>query len=338
MEHQNNDRSGWGFIIPDFKTWAYGIFLHDRYHISNDLIVSAGIRFDHSQIKIDSYMDWYKTPVDGNWIYKERAADLKRRFNSLTYAVGVNYHTGLWNLKANIGKSFRAPIPKELGSDGINYHIFRYEKGEPDLDAEEAYQVDAGINWNNGTFDLLIEPYFNYFPNYIYLNPTSGYYEGLQEYYYTQCKVLRYGTEASVIYTPSRLFQFGLMGEYLYAKQLSGDKKGYSLPFSPPWSGTLSITYKPHRRWSGGDGYITVNCRITGKQDRIVPPEKKTNGYETFNISAGRSFSFGKQVLKLSLQAENILNRKNYDHTSYYRLIDVPEPGRNFSVMLSYDF
>ncbi|NMB98372.1 MAG: TonB-dependent receptor [Clostridiaceae bacterium] len=337
-EYQDNKRGGWGFIIPDFNTWSYGAFIYDRFHLSNNLILSGGIRFDHIRTQIDSYHDWYQTPVGNELVYKERAVDMERDFNSLSWSAGLNYDIRQWNLKVNIGKSFRAPIPKELGSDGINYHIFRYEKGDADLNAEKAYQIDAGINWNNGVFDIQLEPYFNYFPNYIYLNPTSDYYEGLQMYYYTQCKVLRYGAEAAIKYNVSEKIEIELLGEYLYARQLSGNKKGYPLPFSPPWSGTLGMTYKPKTRWSGHDGYISAECVITGKQDRIVPPEKKTDGHATLNLSAGRSFQVGNQTLRFSLQAQNILNKKYYDHTSYYRLIDVPEPGRNFSIMVSFDF
>lgn len=58
--------------------------------------------------------------------------------------------------------------------------------------------MDAGINWDNGVLSFQLDPYVNYFPNYIYMNPTSGYYEGLQLYHYTQSKVLRWGFEATV--------------------------------------------------------------------------------------------------------------------------------------------
>ena len=46
----------------------------------------------------------------------------------------------------------------------------------------------------------------------------------------------------------------------------------------------------------------------------------------------------GKTVLKVVIHADNLLNRRYYDHTSYYRLIDVPEPGRNFSLMAGLEF
>lgn len=339
IEHQHNSRDGWGFIIPDFQTTNIGAFLYDRYFLSDDLILSAGVRADQTDIHIDHYNDWYQTPVEnGDWVYKERAANLKRSFNSFAWSAGINYNQDSWMLKANVGKSFRAPTPKELGSDGVNYHIFRYEKGDKNLNAEESYQIDLGINWKNDVLDIQVEPYLNYFPNYIYLNPTSGYYEGLQMYYYAQAEVIRYGFEASLEYKLTQQFTLSVQGEYLYAEQLSGDKKGYTLPFSPPWSSNLTVTYNPKNKIFGTDGDIGLEYKIVGAQDRIVPPENKTKEYQTINMSLGRSWQINQKQIKIRIQGQNLLNKRYYDHTSYYRLIDVPESGRNISVMIGYNF
>lgn len=339
LEQQNNRRGGWGFIIPDFGTASAGGYLYERYHVSGDLILSAGMRFDRITTRIEAYRDWYQTPgADGVPEYKERSAALKRTFGSFTWLAGINYSAGSWNLKANAGKSFRVPTAKELGADGVNYHIFRYERGNPDLSPEESWQLDAGVNWRNDFLTVLIDPYLNYFPNYIYLNPTADYYEGLQMYYYAQSRVIRYGFEAELNCGFSPNFELGLKGEYLFARQLSGDKKGYTLPFSPPWSAEVEARYMPRARWSGADGYLALSCEIVGGQNEIVPPENPTKGYRTLNLSAGRSLGWGKRLLRLSLRGENLLDTKYYRHTSYYRLIDVPEPGRNFSLMLGFTF
>lgn len=338
-EFQHNRRAGWGFIIPDFETGSFGGYVFDRYYISERFVLNAGIRFDRIKTHLHRYRDWYKTPAgNADSVYKERSADLRRTFNSFTWSAGINYHSGLWNLKMNVGKGFRAPIPKELGSDGVNYHIFRYEKGEPGLSSEESYQVDAGIGWGNDFLSVQVDPYLNYFPNYIYLNPTAYYEEGLQVYYYTQSKVVRYGFEAGVNCRFSQHFESVLQGEYLYAEQLSGDKKGYTLPFSPPWSARIGLKYMPRTRWSGTDGFISFAYKITGDQNEIVPPENKTQGHQTLDMSVGRFFAWKGCHLKVGLQGQNLLNKKYYDHTSYYRLIDVPEPGRNFSMMIGLDF
>lgn len=338
-EHQHNRRDGWGFIIPDFRMSTWGVFLYDRFHANENLIFSAGVRFDRTQVKTDAYNDWFKTPVEtGDSIYKQRSQALNRSFNSLTWSAGVNYTSGYWSLKANIGKSYRAPIAKELSSDGINYHIFRYEKGESSLSPEESYQLDAGINWDNNRLNILFEPYLNYFPNYIYLSPTPDYNEGLQLYHYTQNKVLRYGFEASMRYRLTSEIETGLTGEYLYAEQRSGSKKGYGLPFSPPWSSTFSFRYMPEAKWAGRNAYLSVDYKLVGTQTRIVPPEKTTAGYQVLNAAIGREFAWGKQIIRANIQAQNLLNRKYYDHTGYYRLIEVPEPGRNFTFLVSMIF
>lgn len=335
-EYQHNRRGGWGFIIPDFETLSVGAYALDRFTIKENLIVNAGMRYDYVRTHIHSYNDWYLTPTEnGDSVFKLRSADIRRNFNSFTWSAGINYSTGNWVLKANIGKSFRVPIPKELGADGVNYHIFRYEKGNAGLSPEESYQIDAGINWNNGTVDIQIDPYLNYFPNYIYLTPTAYYYEGLQMYHYMQARVLRYGFEAQLTYTINRNLEAELKGEYLYAEQLSGEKKGYTLPFSTPWTADAGLKYIFSR---ADEGFAAINVHIVGTQNEIVPPEKPTKGHCTLNASAGKHFILGTAKLKVAVRAENLLNKRYYDHTSYYRLIDVPEPGRNLSLMVGLEF
>jgi iron complex outermembrane receptor protein len=335
-EYQDNSRSGWGFIIPDFKTLSLGAYAFDRWTLSEQLKLNAGIRFDHALTHINSYNDWFLTPTAaGSSEYMQRSADIKRRFNSVTWSAGVNYSVGQWVLKANIGKSFRVPIPKELGADGINYHIFRYERGNANLDPEESYQIDAGIHWDNELLCVQVDPYVNFFPNYVYLNPTSQYVEGLQLYHYTQARVLRYGVEAQVNWMITDHWDAELKGEYLKAEQQSGQKKGYTLPFSTPWSADAGIKYSFD--WHG-QGFLGLNAHLVGAQHEIVPPEKPTDGYWTLNLSAGKNILLGRNTLKVALHADNLLDKRYYDHTSYYRLIDVPEPGRNFSMMVGLEF
>ena len=334
-EYQHNRRGGWGFIIPDFETLSVGGYVMDRYTVNDNFIVNAGVRYDYARTHISSYHDWFKTPVGTDSVYKERSAEIRRNFNSITWSAGINYSTGLWVMKANVGKSFRVPIPKELGADGINYHIFRYERGNAQLDPEESYQLDASISWANDVWEVQVDPYLNYFPNYIYLNPTSQYVEGLQLYNYTQAEVLRWGLETQVKWNFAEHWQAHAQGEYLYARQQSGEKKGYTLPFSTPWSVDAGVKYSFEHK---GKGFVGLSAHIVGAQNEIVPPEKPTDGHWTLNLSAGKDFLMGGTTFHVALHADNLLNRRYYDHTSYYRLIDVPEPGRNVSLMVGLEF
>lgn len=332
-EYQKNRQSGWGFIIPSFETLQEGLYITDSYAVHDGLKLNAGVRMDHAMTHIHSYSDWFKTPQEeGDSIYVERSSELRRPFNSITWSAGINRRFARWLIKANAGKSYRIPIPKELGADGINYHIFRYERGNPSLDPEESYQLDLGITYESDRLTLQFDPYVNYFPNYIYLNPTATYVEGLQLYHYSQAKVFRWGLEAQMTLNLSTHWEAEVSAEYLYARQLSGPKRGYTLPFSTPWSAQAGLCYT----FKGG--FTGLNAHMVGDMNEIVPPEKTTPGHWTLNLQAGKQLKAGKNTVKVLFQANNLLNVRYYDHTSYYRLIDVPEPGRNLTLMIALDF
>ena len=335
-EHQRNRREGWGFIIPDFESTSMGVYALDRWAPSADWTLNGGLRFDHAAIAIHPYSDWYRSPVGGgDSAFLQRSAEAQRQFNSLTWSLGANWHSGDWIVRLNAGKAFRVPIAKELGADGVNYHIFRYEQGNAGLDPERSYQLDAGVEWSRGAVTVKVDPYFNYFPNYIYLNPTADYVEGLQLYRYTQAEALRYGFEAEAAWAFAEQWEVSVRGQLCRSRQLSGDKRGYTLPFAVPPSMDADLAW--HYDWHGC-GNLGLNLHAVAPQNEIVPPEKTTPGYMTLNFMASHRFDVRGGQLAVALQLNNLLDACYYDHTSYYRLIDVPEPGRNLSIRLKYEF
>ena len=86
---------------------------------------------------------------------------------------------------------------------------------------EISYQLDAGIEYNSTKFAIGASPFFNYFSNYIYLNPTSRYDRlygfGNQVFEYTESEILRYGGELHAHYEATTSLRFGFIGEYVYA-------------------------------------------------------------------------------------------------------------------------
>lgn len=224
----------------------------------------------------------------------------------------------------------------------MNYHYFSYERGDPSLSPEQSYQVDVSLGWTGAKWSVQISPFYNYFSNYIYLNPTADhdyfYGAGNQVFQYAQSRVMRYGGEIQLKYQLLKCLTTELLGEYLYAKQLSGDKKGYTLPFSPPASVLLNFTWSPKLSEGFQNTYLSVDYRITSPQNNIVPPEKISPGYKLINIQAGTRIRAGKQPVMVSLQAQNLLNTRYLNHTSFYRLIELPEAGRNIVVSLKVPF
>jgi iron complex outermembrane receptor protein len=56
------------------------------------------------------------------------------------------------------------------------------------------------------------------------------------------------------------------------------------------------------------------------------------------NLGFGGKVSMKNQKIAISLQAKNLLNTKYFNHTSFYRLINVPEPGRNIVANITIPF
>lgn len=345
-EFQQNNIDGCGFMIPEYGQAKTGAFVFGRQQLSRNSSIQLGVRFDYGHISTESYNDWFPSPIVSNGTsvlqYLQRADDIERSFSSFTWSVGYSLDSDHWIFKTNIGKSFRMPIAKELAANGVNYHNYSYEVGNADLSSEESYQFDLGTEFHTKSFAIGVSPFVNYFPNYIYLNPTSNhdrlYGNGNQIFYYTQSSVLRLGGELHAHYEPIRNLRLGVVSEYVYSEQLSGEKKGYALPFSPPASALINVRYNWEKAASLRNAFVSLDCKLAAKQTRIVPPEETTDGYNVFGLGAGCDIHIGSRKIILAMQMQNLFNVKYFNHTSFYRLINVPEAGRNFIVNISFPF
>jgi iron complex outermembrane receptor protein len=344
-EQQQNQINGWSFLIPAFKQANAGLFVYDKIQLNDLWLLHGAVRLDYGRIEMKQYTDWFPSEITINEQttseYLKRSSALTRTFKSFNWSTGVNYTPGQWSLKANLGTSFRMPIAKELASNGVNYHYFRFEKGDPNLAAERSYQLDLGMEWQSNKWFVQLSPFFNYFPNYIYLNPTSQhdiyYGAGNQVFEYEQSKVMRYGGELQTRYQFTPHFSGEILAEYLYSEQLSGSKKGYTLPFSPPASVLFGLNYTPEIKYLR-DTYFSIDYRYTTAQNQIVPPEKKTASSSVLNLALGTKVKARQQDFILSLQVQNLFNTKYLNHTSFYRLIELPEASRNIILSVKIPF
>lgn len=338
-ELQENRIGGWGFILPEFSRKTAGLFVFDKIRISKSSLLQAGMRYDFAEVKVQSYTDWFPSLQDDDsgetfWKYLQRSPDSLLHFGSFSWSLGYNHNFAHLSLRANIGKSFRIPGVKELAADGINYHFYQYEDGNINLQAETAYQADLGADYRMGDFELGISAFTGYFPNYIYLNPSGGYKQAMLYFQYTESRVFRTGGELKLKIPFGETFEGELTGEYLYSLQLSGTKEGFGLPFAPPPAVGLKPVWKPKDFSIFRKMRFYLQADYTAAQDRIVPPEIKTPASLIFSGGFLSRLIIGKQKVDFLFRVGNILDTKYYKHTNFYRLIDVPEPGRNLIVRI----
>lgn len=344
-EYQQNHIGGWGFLIPAYQRFTAGIFGFNSYQWKPKWRLQAGLRYDFGLVATERYDDWFRSEIENNdgttsRIYRRRAKDQSIDFHSYSGSVGLHFDSETWHAKLHLGKSFRIPLANELSSDGVNYHMYRYERGNDALDAESAYQLDAELSYQKNNLEIVLSPFVNYFDNFIYLNPTPFYFETLQIYEYTQAEVLRYGGELHIHWQPLEKIELESNIEYVYSKQTTGPKKNFGLPFSPPLSLWNTLKYQLGD-WSFlKQNSLQVDWKIAANQERIVPPEENTEGYQVLDFSWITQLRIlgTKEPAQLRFKVHNALDTKYFNHTSFYRLIDVPEAGRNYSVSLNIPF
>lgn len=332
---QRNRRSGFEFILADFNRTQYGTYTTLEYRPAQRVVLHAGARWDGGRLTAPAYTEAQRNAAGDTVGFLPRTPALARRFGNVSGAVGAA--VTVWNklnVKANLGSAFRFPQPIELLANGIHHGTFRHEVGDASLNPERGLQADLGLHWNpagTGKLQASVTPFYAWFPNYIFLTPQpifSPLPEGGQLYAYEETEATVWGVELRAIYRPHRRVNLGVTGEFLRNKNRA---TGLPLPFQPPSTLLLEAGYRlplPGRYkqawWVGAD------LQLVEQQDRVVRNEPQTPGYVLFNLHS--SFDLlpgGKVPVQLTLQVRNVVNTNYLRHLSTWRLLNLPEAGRN---------
>lgn len=333
---QTNHSNGFAFLMPDFNARSVGLFWIEKYKFSERLFFHAGLRGDAAQVSVKKGQQLFfrnNNETDVYWFIKNEA--FNRTFTNISGAAGGSYHASpKWNLKANVARTFRYPAPYELAANGMHHGTFRFERGNQNLNPETGYQTDIGVFFESKKWTASFTPYFNYFRNFIYSSPTGQFneYGGGQVYATLQTQALHTGFEAQLSAKPTRNLEIQTQAEYVWAQNLA---TMLPLPFTPPFSWysqaqytffTLPYLFK--------NMYVLAGAGYYAAQNRVDRNERATPGYAIFNTGIGSKWGKTKDYVSFYFQIQNLTNARYMNHLSRYRLLNLPEPGRNFVVGL----
>ena len=332
---QQNRRSGWEYLLPDFDRYNGGLFLMAEGEFGQNWFWNTGGRVDYAHHSSQQYLQPWFNDLDS---LVERSPDLERNFFNYALALGVAYDPGSpWNIKLNLARSFRIPVPAELVSNGIHHGTFRHEIGNPDLDTEVGYQADLGISFSQKQLFWRLTPFLNYFENFLYLRP-SGSFSPLpdagQLYRYSQAEAVHAGAELYVEYHPVEPLHLSSALEYVYNRNL---ETALPLPFTPPLSNLLSAEYVMMKKAEQSLS-LGVEYRWTAAQNRTDRNEPPTPGYNLLHARLAYRTKLGPTDLNLGLRIQNIFNTAYLQHLSRYRILNLPEQGRNIIISLNVKF
>ncbi|WP_436415014.1 TonB-dependent receptor [Petrimonas sp.] len=346
-EMQQNNVGGYSFFMPYFERITAGVFAASQYTINPDLALTGGLRYDLGRLNVEGFYD--NTLADYLQLsgydeadarfYAQRADALKKNFGAMSGAVGLVYDLNRANtFKVNIGRSFRFPSANELASNGVHHGAFRHEKGNNELSPETGWQFDLDYSLKLNRMNFSLNQFTTYFSNFIYLNPTGEWsvlpHAG-QIYKYTQSRVFFTGVEAEIAYRLAENLLLSSGFEYVYNRNLDN---GYPLPFSPPAHLLTSLTYSDHGKGALMQYSVSVEHQAVIAQNRISTNEEKTPGASLFNLLCSMNWKINNIRFFTDFQIRNVFDTPFYNHLSFYRKLNVPEPGRNVQVILKIPF
>ena len=341
-QHQRNDISGYSFLLPEYYRSTTGLLWLTTYKPNNVISVSGGMRYDYGYIHISLHEDAYladylrKQGYDEEQVehYKWNSHAVKKKFGDYSFSLGLVWTPSERHMvKANVGRSFRLPGANELAANGVHHGTFRHEQGDTNLKSEQGWQMDASYNLRYNGFSISVSPFVSWFSNYIFLRPTGEWsvlpHAG-QIYRYTGAEALFAGTEATIDIHFLRSFNYRISGEYVYTYNCD---EHIPLSFSPPFSMRNTLT------WQRKQVMLYAEWQSIARQNRVDRNEDRTPGVNLFHLGGSLNIPIrGNQAIEITLTARNIFNTRYYNHLSFYRKVEIPEPGRNFQLLIKIPF
>lgn len=341
---QHNQRDGFEYLLPEFRTFRGGIFSITEREINENFLVNGGLRLDIGQNDTEYHLQyvWDSNENKTDSLISPSTDDIF--FNwSASIGSSLTLNDGKWTLKANLVKSFRVPYPAETVSNGIHHGTFRHEVGTPELKSEHGYQLDFGAYWTLPKFEGSLALYFNYFDNYIYLGPTfpaqfSPLPEAGQIFRYRQDDAIYTGFEVQYNWDLTDRISIDQAIDFV---QSYNPKTKLALPFTPQPSVRTDLNFTPELNNWLDNLYLNLSHQYhfaANGSSRIDRSEQPTPAYQLFGIGFGSDFHLGNQEFQFNCQVQNVFHTSYFAHLSRYRLINVPEQGRNIVLTLKVPF
>ena len=223
-------------------------------------------------------------------------------------------------------------------TEGFGYYIYNSQDnfdyvGDPRLTPETAIKLETGVSVENKALAWNLQAFGYYMPNYIigeyrpeYSQMTIGA-TGVKFYVNLPSATL-VGFEGGLGWQLAQEVNLATQVQYTFGV----DSENEFLPMIPPLKKTLRISYD-NEQWVGG---VEVRSAMAQNNIREIYGETATPGYSILNFDAGYNFKLDKTMLRLGVQAKNLLDQYYWDHMDFNT---IPSPGRsiNISVMMSWE-
>ena len=253
-------------------------------------------------------------------------------FDSTSFVLGFGFDlSSTTDLSLSFGSVERAPSSVEMFMNGEHAAVQRNEKGNPDMQAEEAQNIDLGLSFDNDVIYGSINFYQNDVDNYIYRQDRNPGVEGpgemkleLADFLQKDAELNGYEIQVGTDFD----FLNGNLGLTVGRDSVEGTfTDGSNIPRMVPARDIYTLSY--------AEDNLSVDIDLTevnAQNDVHTSGDSPTDGFELLDLSISRSFALeGVEDFKVVLFANNLLDEIARNHSSTVKN-EVPLPGKNLGI------
>lgn len=335
----DQDSRGTTAITPGGRIGNVALFgLEEREY--GPLTVNLGGRLDYRYVQAiaGKTLDQSGLPADGD--------QRRQEYWVPTGAIGLIYRlTESLALASNLARGFRAPTLFELYVDGVHGGVAAVQQGDPGLDAETSWNLDASLRWQSPRLQFQLTGYAYRLDDYIFLQDTgqTDSASGLSIFTAAADDAELYGADVSATLRPAPWLSLTGTAEYVDGEL----DDGRTVPLLPPLQLDGEVRLTPSRLGMLQAPYLGLGVHYADAQNAAGPHEPfsqfdqppppfgtaSTAAYTLFNLTAGAKF--GDTEMRLAV--DNLFDRAYRDFLDTYKIVTLG-PGRNIRLDLTQRF
>jgi iron complex outermembrane receptor protein len=253
-----------------------------------------------------------------------------KRFDSPSFSMGLirdlvlnaNNETQ-WQLTASVTSAQRAPSTQELFSCGAHAATQTFDVGNPNLQAEQALNIELGLRKISGDLTANINLYQNRVDDFIYADNSGEEVNEFGKYLFTQEDAKFQGGELDLTYQALPGLIVTAMADAVRADdmpRIPADRFGLGFEISTVALFTTQSDWMLFGQW-----------QQVQKQNQVADNEEQSLGYDLLSLGMSYQTILANTEYRVDLKANNLLDEEVRQHTSFVRE-QAPQPGRNLSV------
>ena len=290
--------------VPPTLTRNHGLFLLEEY-TAGAWRYELGLRHEWQDIEADGRRD---TDHSGTSVSA-----------GAVWTFAPQYSLGF-----SLSRSQRLPTAEELYANGPHAATRTVELGNIELEEETSHNAEITLRKFAGPTTFSFSLFRNEVNDFIYAadsgHDIGG---GYREIEYRQQDAVLTGAEGEVRFQVTDATAFTLFGDHVRGKLRDG---GGDLPRIPADRLGVRLDQSFTTALNGQLEFYRVQ-----RQDELADYETETGGYNMLGASLGYSGSLNQTDYLLYLKANNLLDEKAREHSSFIK-DDVLLPGRNLTV------